>query len=404
MPRRRSRKTTSVRSEMSVRKSLKPAMGIEHKLADYFINEYNRIEGLPQDILSWAYLLDIDYNIVDKVIENRNIKASPLRILSTQTTKITYTKAYVFLELMEAIRQFIINSLQGRDDISYIQSVSDTYNIINFSVIDEVVEPFWLITRKYYNELADIPEKVITAVRNNSYDDLDDIASQYLREILALTTPLFRMDSYDETTVFEPIENERLNPTNTYLYGYLNILTSRNLIDSHIFAFIINNTTKTIELFDTNPSTSIKYKYYHMFINNLYEINYQLEIVNTSETHLQLITRSYRDLYCLGWSLIYIYNRLVRDYSIDDFRRVYIPNYLSYRFSELEEIYLRGFENEIKSFLWVTFLLLAPNERRQRHSFLRKAYSLLRIEEGAHKNYLYFLSLVPGINIDKAYY
>lgn len=170
-------------------------------------------------------------------------------------------------------------------------------------------------------------------------------------------------------------------------YGYLSYKDKA----AHILSFILDHNNKTIEINDTgiilpvyydNIAGFIKYKY-------PYTRNYNIVIFNNSNISLQSISKEYRDIYCMVWSSLFLYRRLIQGLSVEEMRKVYLYD----NKSDIEgegglgvytnvTTFYNNFVNEIKRFILATinqyYEYKYPNVNiLKNHDVFKEKYSML---------------------------
>jgi hypothetical protein len=372
------------RKSVSGRVSKPQRRSLATRAADSFINEFNRYAShrdIDADVFrmstaaTWEFLVEMCRMIVDRVIRNRNIGA-----------KTGYQDAFMDGRLFNAIRLFISEWLSRIDESSdhdaWVALMPDGRHMrdtvasqnLNFDITASVIEPMRRIVGTHWDTLKANESEALVAFNDFDTDDLDSRLAAVVKDLWRLAAPVFDKDS-----PMRPIRDAGTAAGCNLFYNYLSVISNDG--SEHIISYIINHSDRTIEIYDALPLNFIQsYRLYYNFIQSLHRVSYGMVIVNdTLHVNLQSVMREHVDIYCLAWTLLYIYNRLVRGMDVNDVRRLYVYPAMRIDQSAADdddaERFLSGFSREAHVFLYNTIMMVAPSERKARNEFFMRLFN-----------------------------
>jgi len=206
-----------------------------------------------------------------------------------------------------------------RENINSLELISElTYAIINKIIKNKSEKDD--ISRK---ELPMInldfkPQDMIKALNSiNLFENFEKI----MNENLDVYGPLTNNKSilYNKEKAYEIKDNDNI------LYGSITY-------PGHIFSYMIDLPSKTIEIYDMigmkekSADYNDFYYLYFLVITNIYPKvkDFKLDTLINIDLFLQSVTTAYQDKFCLIWRSLFLYRRLIQGLSIEEMRKVYL--------------------------------------------------------------------------------
>lgn len=396
--------------------------------ANMVIDTLMRFQSLSQmdvaNIKSWLNINIILRNIVHKVVVNKNPDIETLHSFSIAVTRPT-----IIPELQNAIMNYILTWLAGlhhcainNDKDRYLERssglLSDKMNIEkvlnNHSVVDFDIERDINIrirdaTSRYWDAICNqehiVGHSIYNSFRLMRPDHVNADTMEYIKDLWEITAPLFITNDQMERSLFhyEPIRPAPLS------YGYLSYRYKGSNI-SHIFSYIVDRTNSTIEILDTADYESRKYNEYLLYLRAIYRLNYRMSPLNIYAQDLQRFARKYVDVYCLTWSVIMIYYRLIRGLSLEQLRNLLFNRLMitarqpAPEASDTDAIekyndalrFETGLTSEVKVFILRAIKLIEPDTEKRRRWF----YANILASNKDTKIYQYAMRKISQLDVD----